>query len=541
MKRKTVLAFLATMALTTGATTAFAANFNDVKEGTPVSTYVTDVTDKGLMEGETETEFGVAEGTTRSDLVQALYKLNLNLPVTGSHEFTDIDGRADAAAIEWADDVGLFDNLKDDFFTDNKFEPDKDLTREEAAQILYSFAQKVDKTDVTKGVGNLEGYTDSNEATVSYTDAMKWAMGNKILTGDDLNTNETENAIRPTTVISKAETAQALSVYMTLRGNTQEEVNQIVNTVKPSTPVKTTPVSKPQTSTNQGQAVSTPAVQEEPEAPAEPEVTVPETPEVPDTPAQDNQETPTTPSEDEQQPTTPEQGAGDVTTPEQPETPEAPENPDQGGEVVDPGTGEGGETTEPEQPEQPENPDQGGDVEDPSVPTTPETPENPGQGGEVETPEEPEQHTHTWGAPVYVVDQEAVYGPSEWIIDKEAEYEQIKVVDKEAWIEEITENHTICYACEAAGNTVIMDGWGDEQIVNHMDEAHGGMPFSYGNRVIVVDSIYHPEEYHYENGALISPEEGHWTEAPLITPEQGHWEHTCEGCGTTENCSAPEA
>lgn len=160
-------------------------------------------------------------------------------------------------------------------------------------------------------------------------------------------------------------------------------------------------------------------------------------------------------------------------------------------------------------------------------------------GAEVQT-SEPEVHTHTWGAPVYVVDQEAVYGPSEWVIDKEAEYEQIKVVDSPAWTEEITENHTICYACEAAGNTVIMDGWGDEQIVNHMDEAHGGMPFSYGNRVIVIDSIYHPEEFHYENGALISPEEGHWTEAPLITPEQGHWEHTCEGCGEIQNSETGE-
>ena len=160
-------------------------------------------------------------------------------------------------------------------------------------------------------------------------------------------------------------------------------------------------------------------------------------------------------------------------------------------------------------------------------------------GAEVQT-SAPEQHTHTWGAPVYVVDQEAVYGPSEWVIDKEAEYEQIKVVDSPAWTEEITENHTICYACEAAGNTVIMDGWGDEQIVNHMDEAHGGMPFSYGNRVIVIDSIYHPEEFHYENGALISPEEGHWTEAPLITPEQGHWEHTCEGCGEIQNSETGE-
>ena len=78
MKRKTVLALLATMTLTTGVTArAIAANFADVEKGTPVSTYVTDVTDKGLMEGETDTEFGVAEGTTRSDLVQALYPFHL--------------------------------------------------------------------------------------------------------------------------------------------------------------------------------------------------------------------------------------------------------------------------------------------------------------------------------------------------------------------------------------------------------------------------------------------------------------------------------
>ena len=158
-------------------------------------------------------------------------------------------------------------------------------------------------------------------------------------------------------------------------------------------------------------------------------------------------------------------------------------------------------------------------------------------GAEVQT-SAPEQHTHTWGAPVYVVDQEAVYGPSEWIIDKEAEYEQIKVVDKEAWTEEITAIHTVCYTCgldfDAAGmsNQEVLD-----HQLNHMLNGESGQ---YGSKEVVVDTIYHPEEYHYENGALISPEEGHWTEAPLITPEQGHWEHTCEGCGEIQNSETGE-
>ena len=158
-------------------------------------------------------------------------------------------------------------------------------------------------------------------------------------------------------------------------------------------------------------------------------------------------------------------------------------------------------------------------------------------GAEVQT-SAPEQHTHTWGAPVYVVDQEAVYGPSEWIIDKEAEYEQIKVVDSPAWTEEITATHTVCYTC---GLDFDAAGMSNADVLAHAkNHVLNGESGDYGSKVVVVDTIYHPEEFHYENGALISPEEGHWTEAPLITPEQGHWEHTCEGCGEIQNSETGE-
>ena len=497
MKRKTVIALLATMSLTAGvATTGFAANFSDVAKGTPIDTYVTDVTDKGLMEGETDTEFGVAEGTTRSDLVQALYQLNLNLPVTGSHEFTDIAGREDAAAIEWADDVGLFDELKADFFQDNKFEPDKELTREEAAQIIYSFAQKVDKMDMSKGVGSLEGYTDSAEATVTYTDAMKWVLGNKIFTGDDLNTDDAENAIRPTTAISRAETAQALSVYMTMCGNTQDEVQQVTNTITNKNNTTAQAPSKNEGNQAPSQGVSTPDKNEE----------------------------------------------------------QKPSTPSTGGDVTDPG-----------------NPDQ---------------PTNPG-GGDVTEPEDP-AHEHSWGDAYYVVDQEATEDSKEWVVDKPAEYEQvwvvdkpaeyeqnwvvdkpaeyeqIKVVDKEAWTEEIKEVHTVCYNC---GLDFTKEGYSIEDLTAHVKEHMlNGESGQYGSREVVVDTIYHPEEFHYEQGALISPEQGHWEQGALISPEQGHyengdlispeeghweivpgtpelghWEHECSKCGEIENCEEPEA
>lgn len=62
-----------------------------------------------------------------------------------------------------------------------------------------------------------------------------------------------------------------------------------------------------------------------------------------------------------------------------------------------------------------------------------QTSETPGTGEE--TPDEPEVHTHTWGDAYYVKDADAVYSEPEWIVDKEAVYEQIKVVDQEAWEE----------------------------------------------------------------------------------------------------------
>lgn len=158
-------------------------------------------------------------------------------------------------------------------------------------------------------------------------------------------------------------------------------------------------------------------------------------------------------------------------------------------------------------------------------------------GAEVQT-SEPEQHTHTWGAPVYVVDQEAVYGPSEWVPTKPAEYEQIKVVDKEAWTEEITATHTVCYTC---GLDFDAAGMSNADVLAHAkNHVLNGESGDYGSQEVVVDTINHPEEYHYENGALISPEQGYWTEAPLITPEQGHWEHTCEGCGEIQNSETGE-
>lgn len=229
MKRKVIAALLITMSLTVGsAGSVFAMSadkYSDVPANSQIFDVVATVTDKNIVDGLSDTEYGVEEGVTRGQFVSALYNMKLNLPVTGSHDFTDIEGREDTAAIKWADDLNLFDGLKDDFFQDNKFEPDKELTREEASVILYNYGKAVDSLDMSKGVGVTTGFDDTTDAPVSteYVSFMNWAVGNDMLVGDDLLTEETENSLRPTEVLNKAELAEMLTQYINLRNDQKQE------------------------------------------------------------------------------------------------------------------------------------------------------------------------------------------------------------------------------------------------------------------------------------------------------------------------------
>lgn len=229
MKRKVIAALLMTMSLTVGsAGSVFAMSadkYSDVPANSQVFDAVAMVTDKNIVDGLSDTEYGVEEGVTRGQFISALYNMKLNLPVTGSHDFTDIEGREDTAAIKWADDLNLFDGLKDDFFQDNKFEPDKELTREEASVILYNYGKSVDSLDMSEGVGATTGFDDTADAPVSteYVSFMNWAVGNDILVGDDFLTEEAENSLRPTEVLNKAELAEMLTQYINLRNDQKQE------------------------------------------------------------------------------------------------------------------------------------------------------------------------------------------------------------------------------------------------------------------------------------------------------------------------------
>ena len=464
MKRKVIAALLMTMSLTVGsAGSVFAMSadkYSDVPANSQVFDAVATVTDKNIVDGLSDTEYGVEEGVTRGQFVSALYNMKLNLPVTGSHDFTDIEGREDTAAIKWADDLNLFDGLKDDFFQDNKFEPDKELTREEASVILYNYGKAVDSLDMSKGVGVTTGFDDTTDAPVSteYVSFMNWAVGNDMLVGDDFLTEEAENYLRPTEVLNKAELAEMLTQYINLRNDQKQESADAAQ-------VATNAVNKATSnnaSSNQNQQEETHTHNLKPNM---------------------------------------------VTK----------ENKEEGHwekELVKEAYDE--EVTHPAEYEDVWIVDK--EAEYDTIHHPAETHEEEQWVVDKEAWTETIEHpAETHEEEQWVVDKEAWTETIEH--PAETHEEEQWVVDQEAWDEPVYENHTICYTCREQGlGNVIIDGQAGAHQIMHAEK---GETCHYGTESIQVDTIHHPEEGHWETLTIIDKEA--WTET-IEHPEEGHWE-----------------
>ena len=155
-------------------------------------------------------------------------------------------------------------------------------------------------------------------------------------------------------------------------------------------------------------------------------------------------------------------------------------------------------------------------------------------GAEVQT-SAPEQHTHTWGEPVYVKDADAVYEQVK-VVDQEEKWDWVTNIITPAWDEEITEVHTVCFTC---GCDFTAQGMSNDDILNHQkDHMRNGEGADYGDRPVVVDTIHH-EAVTEDVWTKIQEEISHM-EDQLVTPEQGHWEHTCTDCGEIQNSETGE-
>ena len=114
---------------------------------------------------------------TRAMLVTVLYRLESASAKAADGKFSDVS--ADywcADAITWAADNGIVGG-----YADGSFGPEKDITREQMAAMLYRYAKYM---GMDTGVsGDLSKFSDKASVSAFAQDAMQWAVGNGIIAG----------------------------------------------------------------------------------------------------------------------------------------------------------------------------------------------------------------------------------------------------------------------------------------------------------------------------------------------------------------------
>ena len=116
-------------------TAAAGLGYTDVTEANWFYEAVAYVTEKGLVDGETETTFAPSTAMTRADLVTALYRLAGSPQVTAENPFTDVAADAEYYnAVMWAYTNGVVGGV-----TETTYEPDSPLQRQQIATMLYRY------------------------------------------------------------------------------------------------------------------------------------------------------------------------------------------------------------------------------------------------------------------------------------------------------------------------------------------------------------------------------------------------------------------
>lgn len=154
----------------------------------------------GIMKGLSSTNFSPDVPVTRAMLATVLYRIEDEPDTIMTKQFSDIDW-SDwfARPVMWASQMGIANGVSKSVFA-----PNTALTREQLATLLYRYANlKNVKTDLYYFIDNV---TDINEISEWSTDAVKWAVRNKLLSIQN-------GRLYPKQQATRADVARALYVF----------------------------------------------------------------------------------------------------------------------------------------------------------------------------------------------------------------------------------------------------------------------------------------------------------------------------------------
>ena len=113
---------------------------------------------------------------TRAMLVTVLWRY-AGQPQAAANPFTDVPGGEwYTQAVAWAAENGVVNGIGG-----GKFDPNGRVTREQAAAILFRYAQKVGAASAERA--DLSGFPDANAVSDYASDAMRWVVAEGIIGG----------------------------------------------------------------------------------------------------------------------------------------------------------------------------------------------------------------------------------------------------------------------------------------------------------------------------------------------------------------------
>ena len=151
--------------------------FVDVAESDWFFQAVKYVFERGIMVGTSDTTFEPQSSVTRGQVVQMLYNLEGQPTVTGEDGFTDVQAKDWwYNAVVWASQNEVVSG-----YGDGTFQPKRNISRQEFAQMLFNYA-KFKGYDLT-ATGDLTKFPDGGDVAGWAETAMQWANGNELING----------------------------------------------------------------------------------------------------------------------------------------------------------------------------------------------------------------------------------------------------------------------------------------------------------------------------------------------------------------------
>lgn len=176
--------------------------FADVPSGSWYYDDVAYVYDTGLMTGLTATAFGPNLSTTRGMIVTILWRMENEPVAKHGCPFADVRrGSYYEQAIAWASENGIVTG-----FDASTFAPDRAITREQLAAILFRFAAYRGMDAVTLRE-NLSSFQDQAAISAYAVSALNWAVGEGLMQG-------TGDKLEPTGSATRAQVAAMLRRFM---------------------------------------------------------------------------------------------------------------------------------------------------------------------------------------------------------------------------------------------------------------------------------------------------------------------------------------